>query len=42
MLRQMEWGVQNAPLTKNVVSPSNYFGFFFENFVSVQEPLIES
>ena len=42
MLRQMEWGVQNGPLTKNGVLPSNYFVFFFEIFVSVQEPLIES
>ena len=41
MLRQMEWAVQNGPLTKNEVLPSNYF-VFFENFVSVQEPLTES
>ena len=41
MLRQMEWGVQNGPLTKNGVLPSNYF-VVFKNFVSVQEPLIES
>ena len=28
MLRQMEWGVRNGPLTKNGVLLSNYFVFF--------------
>ena len=37
----MEWGIQNGPLTKNGVLPSNY-SVFFENFVSVQEPFVKS
>ena len=32
VLRQMEWGVQNGPITKNGVLPSHHF---FENFVSI-------
>ena len=33
MLRQIEWGVQNGPVTKNAVLPGA--PYFFENFVSV-------
>ena len=33
MLRQIEWGVQNIPLTRNGVFASKYL--FFENFASV-------
>ena len=30
MLRQIEWGVQNGPITKNTVLPvSTFFLFFF-------------
>ena len=33
MLRRIEWGVQNGPITKNGVLPVT--SLFFENFVSV-------
>ena len=35
MLRQIEWRVQNGPMSKNGVLPVTTF-FFFGNFVSVQ------
>ena len=37
MLRRIEWGVQNGPITKNGVLP--VISLFFENFISVQELL---
>ena len=40
MLRQIEWGVQNGPITKNEVLPVTTF--LFENFASVQDLLIMS
>ena len=40
MLRQIEWWLQNRPNTKNGVLPVTTL--FFENFVSVKEPLIKS
>ena len=40
MLRQIEWKVQNGPITKNRVLPITTF--FFEIFVSANEPLIKS
>ena len=39
MLRQIEWCVQNGPVTKNGVLPVTTS--FFENFVSVSESLTE-
>ena len=33
MLRRIEWGVQNGPITKDGVLPVT--SLFFENFVSV-------
>ena len=41
MLRQIEWKVQNAPITKDGVLPVTTL-FFFENFVSEYEPLLKS
>ena len=38
MLRQIEWGVQNEPITKNGVLPELLF--LSKNFVSVYEPRI--
>ena len=40
MLRQIEWGVRNGPITKNEVLPVTTF--LFENFASVQDLLIMS
>ena len=40
MLRQIEWWVQNGPITENGVLTVT--ALFFENFVSVWEPLIKS
>ena len=40
MLRQIEWWVQNRTITKNGVLLGTTS--FFENFVSVYEPLIKS
>ena len=40
MLRQIEWWLQNGPLTKDRVLPVTTL--FLENFVSVKEPLIKS
>ena len=37
MLTQLEWDVQNEPITKNKVLPVTTL--IFENFVSVSEPL---
>ena len=37
MLRQIEWGVQNGHITMNGVLTATTL--FFENFVSVSEPL---
>ena len=34
MLRQIDWGVQNGPITKKGFSPVTNF-FFFESFVSI-------
>ena len=47
MLRQIEWEVQNEPITKNgllLVATSFFFLFFcfFFNFVSVHKPLTKS
>ena len=47
MLRQIEWEVQNEPITKNgllLVATSFFFCFFvfFFNFVSVHKPLTKS
>ena len=39
MLGQIEWSVQNAPITKIVVLPVTTL--FFEDFVTVQESLIK-
>ena len=33
MLRQVEWGVENGPMTKNGILPAT--SLFFKNFVSV-------
>ena len=38
MLRQIEWGVKNGPTTTSGVLPVTTF--FFENLISVKEPLI--
>ena len=40
MLRQIEWWVQNEPITKNGVLPVTTL--CFSKFVSVQEPLTKS
>ena len=40
MVRQIEWGVRNGPITKNEVLPVTTF--LFENFASVQDLLIMS
>ena len=40
MLRQTEWLVQNGPITNNGVLLVTTL--FFENFVSVKEPIIKS
>ena len=39
MLRQMKWWVQNAPIIKSIVLPVT--ALFFENFISVEEPVIK-
>ena len=40
MIRQIEWWLQNGPVTKTGVLPVTTS--IFENFVSVYEPLIKS
>ena len=40
MLKQIEWGAQNGPITKNEDLPRTTY--FFKNLVLVQEPLINS
>ena len=40
MLGQIEWWVQNGPITRNGVLPVTTL--FFGNFVSVLEPFIKS
>ena len=40
MLREIEWRVQNGPITKNIVLP--VWTLFFWKFVSVQGPVIRN
>ena len=40
MLRQIEWWLHNGPITNNGVLQVTTL--FFQNFVSVEEPLIKS
>ena len=41
MLRQIEWRLQNRPITKSGVLPVTTY-FFFGKFVPVLEPLKQS
>ena len=41
VLRQIELRVQNGPVTKNGILPLTTL-FFFENLISVLEPLINN
>ena len=38
MLRQIEWGLKNGPITKNTVLPRTTS--YFENLIGVKEYLI--
>ena len=40
ILGQMEWGIQNGPITSNSFGGSKFC--FFENLIWVQEPLTNS
>ena len=40
MVKQIEWEVQNGPITKNADLPVSTL--FFESFVLVYEPVIKS
>ena len=42
MLRQIEWGVQNGPITKNIVLPATtLFIYLFNLFINLFEILFQ-